>query len=147
MESECETCSYDPETNSNCSERLKKELDDMEQKKIKRKVDNPPEWISMLVAAKKKDKDEIHICIHPRNLNCTIEQPHHPMKTIEQVVAEILCAVYFSTLYAKCGFWQICLDEKYSYYTTYQTPFGRYRFLRTPYGITSGSEMFQTAAV
>ena len=128
-------------------DRVKKELDDMEQKKIIRKVDKPTEWVSALVAAKKKDKDEIRICIDPRNLNGAIERPHHPMKTIEQVVAEIPGAVYFSTLDAKCGFWQISLDEKSSYYTTFQTPFGRYRFLRLrmPYGITSGSEVFQKA--
>ena len=124
-------------------DRVKKELEEMEENKIIAKVDQPTEWVSALVAAKKKNKDEIRICIDPQNLNRAIERPHHPMKTIEQVVAEIPGASHFSTLDAKTGFWQICLDEQSSYYTTFQTPFGRYRFLRMPYGITSGSEVFQ----
>ena len=108
-------------------ERVKHELDDMENKKIIAKVDKPTEWVSALVASKKKDKDEIHICIDPQNLNRAIERPHHPMKTIEQVVAEIPGAAHFTALDAKTGFWQICLDEK-SYHTTFQIPFGRYQF-------------------
>ena len=54
-------------------------------------------------------------------------------------------ATVFRKLDAKSGFWHIKLDEKSSYYTTFNTPFGRYRFLKMPYGITSSSEVFQHA--
>ena len=52
----------------------------------------------------------------------------------------------FSKLDAKSGFWHIPLDDKSSFYTTFNTIFGRYRFLRLPYGVTSGSEVFQETA-
>ncbi len=52
-------------------------------------------------------------------------------------------AKVFSILDAKCGFWQIPLDEASSKLTTFMTPSGRYRFLRMPYGISTGSEVFQ----
>ncbi len=52
-------------------------------------------------------------------------------------------AKVFSILDAKCGFWQIPLDEESSKLTTFMTPFGRYKFLRMPYGISTGSEVFQ----
>ena len=126
-------------------DRVKKELDDMERKEIIAKVERPTEWVSAVVAAKKKDRDEIRICIDPQNLNKAIIVPHHPMKTIEQVVAAIPGAKYFTALDAKTSFWQIKLEEESSYYTTFQTPFGRYRFLRMPYGITAGSEVYQRA--
>lgn len=41
------------------------------------------------------------------------------------------------------AFWQIKLTEKSSDLITFNTPNGRYKFLRMPYGITSASEIFQ----
>ncbi len=49
----------------------------------------------------------------------------------------------FSILDAKCGFWQVPLSEESSKLTTFMTPVGRYAFLRMPYGISTGSEVFQ----
>jgi hypothetical protein len=42
-----------------------------------------------------------------------------------------------------CGFWHVHLDEESSYLTTFNTPFGRYRWLRMPFGITSAPEEYQ----
>ena len=36
----------------------------------------------------------------------------------------------------------MCLDEQSSYLTTFSTPFGRYRYLRLPYGISSAPEVY-----
>ena len=44
---------------------------------------------------------------------------------------------------AKCGFWQVKQDEKSSYLTTMNTPFGRYRWLRMPFAINSAPEVWQ----
>ena len=70
-------------------------------------------------------------------------RPHHPLKTCEEVASNIPGATVFSILDAKSAFWHIKLDEKSSFYTTFATVFGRYRYLRMPYGITSGSEVYQ----
>ncbi len=100
------------------------------------------EWVYAMVAAKKKD-GSVRICIDPVHLNKALLRPHHPLKTIEQVIADMPGAKVFSILDAKCGFWQIPLDEASSKLTTFMTPSGRYRFLRMPYGISTGSEVFQ----
>ncbi len=100
------------------------------------------EWVSAMVAAQKKD-GSVRICIDPVYLNKALLRPHHPLKTIEQVIADMPGAKVFSILDAKCGFWQISLDEASSKLTTFLTPSGRYRFLRMPYGISTGSEEFQ----
>jgi len=55
------------------------------------------------------------------------------------------CANYFSKLDAAQGFWQIKLDDESSRYCTFKTPFGRYRFLRMPFGIISASEIYHCA--
>ena len=49
----------------------------------------------------------------------------------------------FTKLDANAGFWQIPLDPASSLLTTFITPFGRYRFNRLPFGISSAPEHFQ----
>jgi hypothetical protein len=65
------------------------------------------------------------------------------MRTVEEVAAEMSGATVFSVLNAKCSFWQIKLDRNSSFLTTFATPFGRFRYLRMPYGISAASEVFQ----
>ena len=40
------------------------------------------------------------------------------------------------------GFMQVALDKASSFLTTIATPFGRYRYLRLPFGISSAPEVF-----
>ena len=47
---------------------------------------------------------------------------------------------------AESGLWQVNLDEDSSYLTTFNTPFGRYRWLRMPFGINSAPEEWQRRA-
>ena len=44
---------------------------------------------------------------------------------------------------AKNGSRQVVLDDKSSFLTTFNTPFGRYRWKRMPFGIPSGPEVWQ----
>lgn len=104
-------------------------------------VEEATPWMSAMAATVKKD-GTIRICINPVHLNKALLRPHHPLKTVEQVIADMPQAKVFSILDAKCGFWQIPLDEESSKLTTFMTPFGRYKFLRMPYGI---SESFRDA--
>ena len=43
---------------------------------------------------------------------------------------------------AKSGLWQIPLDEESSLLTTFNTPFGRYRFNVVPFGFVFAQEVF-----
>ena len=43
----------------------------------------------------------------------------------------------------RSGFWHVSLDEVSTYLTTFHTPFGRYRWRRMPFGISSAPEVFQ----
>lgn len=49
---------------------------------------------------------------------------------------------YSFRLDASSGFWQLKLDDVSSRLCTFNTPFGRYRFLRLPFGINSAPEVF-----
>ena len=49
----------------------------------------------------------------------------------------------FTVLDATSRYWQVQLDKKSSFLTTSNTPFGRYRFTRLPFGVNSAKDVFQ----
>ncbi|CAC5378856.1 unnamed protein product [Mytilus coruscus] len=63
--------------------------------------------------------------------------------TIEDIIPLIPDAKVFSVLDAKSGFLQIKLEKLSSYLTTFNTPIGRYRWLRLPFEIKSPPEIYQ----
>ena len=120
---------------------LKKELDRMVEERILTPVNEPTDWVSSMVTVVKPNK--LRICIDPKDLNRAIKRSHYPMPTIEEVATKLSKAKVFTVLDAKSGFWQIKLDEESSMLTTFNTPFGRFRWLRMPFGICSAPEEFQ----
>ncbi|KAK0154442.1 Retrovirus-related Pol polyprotein from transposon 412 [Merluccius polli] len=87
--------------------------------------------------------NKLRICIDPQDLNKAIRREHYPLRTVEEIVAEMPNAKVFSVLDANHGFWQVQIDDESSKLCTFNTPFGRYRFLRLPFGISSAPEVFQ----
>lgn len=127
-------------------ERLKKELDRMCVLNVITKVEEPTEWVNSMVCVDKGNKNkDLRICMDPGDLNRNIKREHYQIPKREEIASEMAGAKYFSKLDAAQGFWQIKLDEKSSRYCTFNTPYGRYRFLRMPFGIISASEIYHRA--
>ena len=122
-------------------DRVRAELSRMEEIGVIARQTEPTEWVNSMVVVNKGDK--IRICIDPKDLNRAIMREHFPLKTIDDVLANMPNAKYFSKLDAVSGFWQIQLDDRSSKLCTFNTPFGRYRFTRMPFGIKSAPEVFQ----
>jgi len=95
-----------------------------------------------MVAVPKSD-GRMRICLDPKELNEAIQREHYQLPTIEEVATRLHGAKLFSVLDARNGFWHIKLEEESSYLTTFNTPFGRYRWRRKPFGISSAPEVFQ----
>ena len=94
------------------------------------------------LAAVQKIK-RFRLCLDPRELNTRILREHFPMKTVEEVEAKVKNAKGYRVLGASNGHWQMRLTKDSQKYTTFNSPFGRYRYLRLPFGIKSSSEAFK----
>ena len=57
-------------------------------------------------------------------------------------MAQFSNAKYFSKLDTLSGYWQMKLDEDSSKLCVFNTPFGRYKYLRFPFGISSAPEVY-----
>ncbi|XP_039890321.1 uncharacterized protein K02A2.6-like [Simochromis diagramma] len=125
-------------------DKLKKELDRMTALRVIRKVEEPTDWVNSMVCVKKKSGD-LRICMDPKDLNENIKREHYQIPKREEITCEMAGARYFTKLDASQGFWQLKLDESSTKYCTFNTPFGRYCFLRLPFGIISASEIFHRA--
>ena len=100
------------------------------------------DWVSSMVVVQKPN-GQIRLCLDPKDLNVAIRREYYPMPTIEEVSTRLNKARFFTVLNAKNGFWQISLDDRSSMLTCFNTPFGRYRWMRMPFGINSAPEVWQ----
>ena len=124
-------------------DKVKNELSRMVKEGIIKRVKKPTSWVNSMVVVTKPN-GSIRICIDPRDLNKAVKRQHFPLLTIEEVVSRIPNAKIFSKLDATSGFWQLQLDDQSSKLCTFNTPFGRYHYLRLPFGVKCASELYQS---
>ena len=125
--------------------RLKAQLQKMEAEGVIAPVEEPTPWVNSLVVVEKPN-GSLRVCIDPRDLNKAILREHYPMKTVEEVAGQLSSAKMFSVLDASQAYYQIKVSEASSNLLCFNSPFGRWKFLRMPYGIKSGSELYQRVA-
>ena len=123
-------------------DKVKSELDRMHKLKVIVPVDEPTEWVNSMTITHKPG-GRIRICLDPTNLNEFILREHVHIPTPEELHTKLAGAKVFSKLDLKDGYWQIPLSERSSYLTTFNTPKGRYRYTRLPFGLSSANEVFQ----
>jgi len=104
--------------------------------------EEPTEWVNSLVVVQKPN-GAVRLCIDPRDLNVAMKRSHYSMKTVDEVANRLQGANTFSILDVKSGFWQLKLNEESSLLCTFNTPIGRYRFTRLPFGVPCTQEIFQ----
>ena len=62
---------------------------------------------------------------------------------MDDILPRLANSTVFSKLDLSNAYWHVHLDEQSSLLTTFQTPFGRYRWKRLPFGTSVSSELFQ----
>ena len=123
-------------------EQVKSKLKDMKDKNIIREVKEPTDWCHPLVLQPKKNPKEVRICVDLTRLNKYVRRGAHPVLTANEAVSSVSTgAKFFTTMDAEAGYWQIPIHKDDQELTTFITPWGRYKFLRAPMGLSiSGDE-------
>ena len=114
----------------------------MEKLGVISKVDTPTPWCAGLVVVPKKN-GKVRLCVDMQPLNKHVLREVHPLPKVDETLAQLSGAKFFSKLDANSGFWQIPLSERSKLLTTFITPQGRYCFNKLPFGICSAPEHFQ----
>ena len=105
-------------------------------------VDGPTEWVHNLVVTEKKN-GRMRLCLDPRPLNKAIRREHYRLPTPEDVQTQLSGKRIFTVVDMRDAFWHVKLSDESSYLCTFNTPWGRKRFLRMPFGISLASEVLQ----
>lgn len=103
-------------------------------------ISEPSPSVSPMVIIERGSK--LRVCMDPTELNKNIRRRHYPLKTVEEISAKVNGAKFFTKLDCEKGFWQIKVSERTSGYLTIATPWGRYKYKRLPFGISSAPEIF-----
>ena len=122
--------------------KVKEELERLEELQVIRPVTNPTEWCAPIVVVPKANREAVRLCVDLTKLNESVMRENYPLPSTDQLLAQLEGAKVFSKLDCNSGFYQIPLAQESEELTTFITPFGRYCFKRLPFGISSGSEIF-----
>ena len=84
------------------------------------------------------------MCVDLSHLNRYVKRERYQFPCPSEALADIAAnkAKYFTILDARKGYHQCPLDAQSQLLTTFITPFGRFKYLRAPYGISSISEHY-----
>ena len=121
---------------------LKNTLDKLEKQNIIEKVTYPTDWVNSLMIVEKPDKS-LGLCIDPKPLNTYIKREHFMIPTSTDIISKLTGKSIFTVIDMKDGFWQLKLNKESSDVCVFNTPFGRYKFNRLPFGISSAPKLFQ----
>ena len=103
--------------------KVEKELQRLEDCDVIEKVTNKPTplFSPIVVAPKPKSPEEIRICVDMRLPNKAIKRERHVTPTIDDVIADLTGAEYFSKLDLRSGYHQLLLHPDSRYITTFST--------------------------
>ena len=122
--------------------KIKSQLNKMVTDGIIRKVEHHTDWCSSATYVSKKD-GTIRICLDPQKLNLALKRCPHKIPTVDEINPQLSNAKYFSKLDAKAGYWSVKLAKDSTELTTFRTPFGRYCYLRMPFGLSVSQDIYQ----
>ena len=115
---------------------LKRQLDEWLEAKIIEPTSS--EWGSALVPVRKKGTDKLRWAIDYRILNESTIKDSFPLSHIDTNLQRLGGAKVFSTLDSAGAFHNLMIDADCRDYTTFNSMFGQFRFVRLPFGVANG---------
>ena len=123
-------------------EDVQKELQRMVELGVIVPVKKPTEWVNAMVVEHKAN-GKLRICLDPTNLNKAIRREHYPSPHLDDLTHRLAGSDTYTKLDAKDGYWNVKLSEKSSYLTTFNTPWGRFRYTVLAFGLKMSQDVFQ----
>ena len=99
-------------------------------------------WSFPVVIVNKKDNSK-RFCIDFRKLNKITKKNSYPLPVIDEILALLGTAKYFTTLDLKSGYWQVAMEESDREKTAFTCHAGLFEFNVMPFGLANAPSMFQ----
>ena len=120
----------------------KAELDRLTKEGIITEAKEHTEWINSIVPVMKPN-DSLRLCLDPKDLNKVIERNQWYSRTIDDIRPELARSKYKTLKDATSGYWHIVLDLASSLLTIFNTPWGKFRWMRLQFGLKIASDVFR----
>lgn len=121
-------------------DELKRQIKKLLEAKLIRPSVSP--WGAPVLFVRKKDGSK-RLCIDYRALNKVTKTDAYPMPRIQESLDRLASARFYSSLDATWGFWQNPVAEEDIQKTAFNTRYGAYEFLVTPFGLKNSPSAFQ----
>ena len=119
---------------------LREKIDAFLDKELIMPCHSPYSAPAMLVP---KKNGKLRLVIAYRHLNQQTIKSCWPIPSIEEIFDTLEGSAFFSTIDMSWFFYQLTMDEKSQDFTAFSTPFGSYKWLRMPMGLTGSPNTFQ----
>ena len=120
----------------------KAELNRLVKEGITTEVKKHAEWINLIVPVMKSN-GSLRLCLDPKDLNKIIKRNQWYSRTIDDILPELSKSKYKTLKDVTSGYWHVVLDLASSLLTMFNTPWGKFRWLRLPFGLKIASDVFQ----
>ena len=124
----------------NAREVVDKAVDEMLEAKVIRRSNSP--WSFPVVIVDKKDGSK-RFCVDFRKLNQITKPNSYPLPLIDDILALLGKANFFTSLDLKSGYWQVLMDETDKEKTAFACHRGLFEFNVMPFGLMSAPAIFQ----
>ena len=125
----------------NFKTELQEKLDKFLEHELIEPCHSPYSAPAMLVP---KKNGKLRLVIDYRQLNKQTIKSCWPIPSIEEIFDTLEGSCYFSTIDMSWGFYQLPMEEASQDYTAFSTPFGSFKWLRMPMGLTGSPNTFQS---
>ena len=131
-------------------EELRKQLAELEDANIIEKSNSHVSFPLLMIKKKNPSNDpkqqRWRLVVDYRNLNKHLKYPRYKLPIINHVLENLRGSAYFTTLDLSSSFWQIALKTEDRDMTTFSTPFGNFRYITLPQGLSASPETFTQLA-
>ena len=90
-----------------------------------------------------KKNGKLRLVIDYRQLNKQTIKSSWPIPSVEEIFDTLEGSSFFSTIDMSAGFYQVPMDTTSQNFTAFSTPFGSFKWLRMPMGLTGSANTFQ----